>query len=116
MGEAAAPFATRRPSAPVTVVADQKSAASLAGPGVAVVRLAPALHSHDAGSSCPACEAQGDVRVALFELMHRERTGDVPQFTSVVIDASPRASCSSTPRRVASDNAAKEESKRVCIY
>ena len=43
-------------------------------------------HDH-AGAECLVCNTQGNVRVRLFELLEQGRTGAVPAFTSVVIDA-----------------------------
>lgn len=85
MDNRASPFTARRPPAPVRIVTTVEAPVE---PGVAVVRLESPLHNHEAGTNCPACESRGDVRVALFELMERERLGAVPKFDRVVIDAS----------------------------
>ncbi len=83
----AAPFAARKQSVPVQIETDPGRLAALAGDGVAVIQLEAPLHAHADGRACPACETRGDVRVALFELLERERLGAVPPFTRVVIDA-----------------------------
>ena len=83
-----APFAARKQSVPVQVEADAAKVPALAGDGVAVVRLDPPAHAHADGAACLVCETRGDVRVALFELLERERLGAVPPFNRVVIDAS----------------------------
>ena len=84
----AAPFAARKQSAPVQIETDPEKLAAMAGDGVAVVRLEAPAHAHADGGACLVCETRGDVRVALFELLERERLGAVPPFTRVVIDAS----------------------------
>lgn len=84
----AAPFAARKQSAPVQIETDPEKLAAAAGDGVAVVRLEAPAHAHADGGACLVCETRGDVRVALFELLERERLGAVPPFTRVVIDAS----------------------------
>lgn len=85
MDDRGSPFTARRPPAPVRIVANTDGEV---GPGVAVIRLEAPLHRHDAGSICPVCESRGDIRVALFDLMQRERLGAVPPFSRVVVDAS----------------------------
>lgn len=82
------PFAARRQSVPVRIETDARKLAALAGDGVAVVRLEPPAHAHADGAACLVCETRGDVRVALFELLERERLGAVPPFDQVVVDAS----------------------------
>jgi hypothetical protein len=82
------PFAARRQSVPVRIETDAGKLAALAGDGVAVVRLEPPAHAHADGAACLVCETRGDVRVALFELLERERLGAVPPFDQVVVDAS----------------------------
>ena len=84
----AAPFAARKQSVPVQIESNAGRLAALAGDGVAIVRLDPPAHAHQDGSACLVCETRGDVRVALFELLERERLGAVPPFTRVVVDAS----------------------------
>lgn len=83
----AAPFTARKQSVPVQIETDPRRLAALAGEGVAIIQLEAPLHAHADGRACPACETRGDVRVALFELLERERLGAVPPFTQVVIDA-----------------------------
>jgi hypothetical protein len=83
----AAPFAARKQSVPVQIETDPDRLAALAGDGVAIVRVDAPAHTHADGAACIVCETRGDVRVALFELLERERLGAVPPFTRVVIDA-----------------------------
>ena len=83
----AAPFAARKQSVPVQIETDPDRLAALAGDGVAIVRVDAPAHAHADGAACIVCETRGDVRVALFELLERERLGAVPPFTRVVIDA-----------------------------
>lgn len=83
----ASPFAARKQPAPVQIETDPAKLAALAGDGVAIVRLEAPAHAHADGGSCLVCETRGDVRVALFELLERERLGAVPPFERVVIDA-----------------------------
>ena len=73
---------------PVRIETDAGKLAAMAGDGVAVVRLEPPAHAHADGAACLVCETRGDVRVALFELLERERLGAVPPFDQVVVDAS----------------------------
>lgn len=82
------PFAARKQSVPVTVVTDAARLQALAVDGTAIVRLEAPAHGHDAGVACVVCETRGDVRVALFELLERNRLGAVPDFERVVVDAS----------------------------
>jgi G3E family GTPase len=83
----ASPFAARKQSVPVRIETDAGKLAALAGHGVAVVRLEAPAHAHPDGTACIVCETRGDVRVALFELLERERLGAVPPFDRVVVDA-----------------------------
>jgi hypothetical protein len=82
-----APYARRARSVPVTVVADAASL-PLETPGLAIVRLERAPHSHADGESCVVCESRGTVRATLFELDEKLRRGLVPAFERVVVDAS----------------------------
>lgn len=82
------PFAARKQSVPVQIETDASKLAALVGDGVAIVRLEAPAHDHADGTACLVCETRGDVRVALFELLERERMGAVPPFTRVVVDAS----------------------------
>jgi hypothetical protein len=69
---------------PVTVVT---SGVVSVPPGAALVTIeAPTGHEHD-GAECLVCSTRNNVRVRLFELLEQMRTGDVPGFTSVVVDA-----------------------------
>ena len=82
-----APFAARKQSVPVSIETDADKLVALGGDGVAIVRLEAPAHAHADGDACLVCETRGDVRVALFELLERERLGAVPPFERVVIDA-----------------------------
>ena len=83
-----APFAAKKQSVPVSIETDADKLVALGGDGVAIVRLEAAAHAHADGDACLVCETRGDVRVALFELLERERLGAVAPFDRVVIDAS----------------------------
>lgn len=83
-----APFAAKKQSVPVSIETDADKLTDRAGDDVAVIRLDAPAHAHADGSSCLMCETRGDVRVALFELLERERLGAVPPFVRVVVDAS----------------------------
>lgn len=79
------PFTPTPRSIPVTIVTD----ASVLPPreGTAIIRIDTPLHAHAPGSECIACDARGNVRVLLFELLERQRRGETPPFTAVLVDA-----------------------------
>jgi hypothetical protein len=54
--------------------------------GVARITMADDGHDHG-GSECLVCSTRGNVRVLLFELLEQARTGAIPAFSSVVVDA-----------------------------
>ena len=65
------PFDKATSSIPVTIVThgplpDRDDETSL-------VRLAPALHDHAAGTECVACAAAGDLRALLFDVLTESR-------------------------------------------
>jgi hypothetical protein len=43
-------------------------------------------HDHD-GAECLVCNTRGNVRVRLFDLLEQARTGAIPAFRTVVVDA-----------------------------
>jgi hypothetical protein len=69
---------------PVTVVTE----GGLAVPAdAALVTMAPeAGHDHD-GAECLVCNTRGNVRVRLFDLLEEARTGAIPAFSAVIVDA-----------------------------
>jgi hypothetical protein len=79
--------AARRPNVdniPVTVVTEGE----LVVPnGAALVTMVTeAGHDHD-GAECLVCNTRGNVRVRLFDLLEQARTGAIPAFLTVVVDA-----------------------------
>jgi len=87
MTAAAAPFARRDRSVPVTVVTDPAALSRFGGRDTAVVRLEGPVHAHDPGAECLVCESRGNVRVVLFELQQKLQHGMVEPFVRVVVDA-----------------------------
>lgn len=78
-----APFAAAGQPIPVRVV----TAGELQVPaGAALVTMDDAGHAHD-GAACLVCATRGNVRVLLFELLEQARSGAVPRFDAVVVDA-----------------------------
>lgn len=90
----ATPFDRTARAIPVTVVTGSDTGAlpldrladSTPVDEVAVVRPPQAAHDHADGTECIACDARGDVRAVLFELLQEQRLGRRPAFSSVVLD------------------------------
>jgi hypothetical protein len=80
-----APFASSRVIVPVIVVT---AGDVVAPPGAALVTIEDAGSHEHSGAECLVCNTRGNIRVLLFELLERARTGAVPEFSSVVVDAS----------------------------
>jgi hypothetical protein len=79
-----APFATVTRAIPVTVVAQGEV---VVPPGAALITVEKtAGHDHD-GAEFLVCSARGNIRVLLFELLEQARTGAVPTFDAVIVDA-----------------------------
>jgi len=81
-----APFAPLRQPIPVRVITT--GALPAPSPDIALVRIDRPSHEHPDGNTCVACDARGNVRVHLFELLEMARRGDVPMPRAVVVDAS----------------------------
>jgi hypothetical protein len=79
-----APFSQAGTIFPVTVVTSGELPDL---PGAALVTMtAEAGHDHD-GADCLVCNTRSSVRVRLFELLEQARTGAVPAFSAVIVDA-----------------------------
>jgi hypothetical protein len=81
-----APFAALKQPIPVRVIAGGE-AVPAPSDEIAVVRIDRPPHEHADGHACVACDARGNVRVLLFELLEQARRGDVPLPREVVVDA-----------------------------
>ena len=82
------PFTPLSPPVPVIVIGPGETLPAL-GQTDARIIMEPAPHTHE-GDTCIACAATGDVRARLFDLIQSLRSGDIPAFTRVIIDARQR--------------------------
>lgn len=73
---------------PVTLITRPNQLVPLS-PDTALLRLAANTgHGHADGDICPACAAQTDIRVQLYNLTEEVRRNMRPAFSRVVVDAS----------------------------
>jgi G3E family GTPase len=72
---------------PVTLITAESTRFALDGDTAMVLLLANTGHGHEDGASCIACQARGDVRALLHDLLEEEKQGLRPAFKRVVIDA-----------------------------
>ena len=79
-----APFASPGGAIPVTVMTTGDFV--LPEGAVLVTVNGETGHEHS-GAECLVCSTRGNIRVLLFELLAQTRTGSVPKFSSVVVDA-----------------------------
>lgn len=81
-----APFAPLKQSIPVRVVALGEALPSPSA-DIAVIQIDSPPHEHTDGHACVACDARGNVRVLLFELIEQARRGGIPLPREVFVDA-----------------------------
>lgn len=85
----ASPYAALKQPIPVRII--DSGTVPAASADLAVIRIDRPPHDHADGNACVACDARGNIRVLLFELLEQARRGDSPLPREVVVDATAAA-------------------------